>query len=153
MPIHEHQIEGNISKETLAKILGRELLLSHLGFWPTFEDFEVVSIILERAPWPHTARHDLRATFSAFDINKRPTDPERKQALVEIQFEAIAELHIEGFNHQNPITGLSIKQTDNCKFQIQWGGTVLKHEVSFICNHISVLRVIDLNPFRKSKIP
>jgi hypothetical protein len=153
MPLPEHQIDGNISQEILAKIQGRETLISHLGYWPTFEDFEVISIALERAPWANTARHDLRATFSAFDINKGPTDSERKQALVEIQFEEILELHIEGFNHQNPITGLSMKQIDNCKFQIQWGGTVLKHEVSFICNRISVLRVIDLNPFRKSNIP
>ena len=152
MPIPERQIDGNISKEILAKIQGRELLISHLGRWPTFEDFEVMSITLERAPWDDTARHDLRATFSAFDINKKPTDPERKQAFVEIQFEGISELQIEGFNHQNPITGLSINQSGDCKFQIQWGGTVLEHEVSFICSQISVLRVIDLNPFRKSKV-
>jgi hypothetical protein len=150
MPISERQIDGNISKETLAKIRGHELLVSHLGYWPKFEDFEVISINLERAPLTPTSTSDLRATFSAFDINKRPTDPERKQALVEIQFEGILDLQIEGFNHQNPITGLSIKQTDS-KFQIEWGGTVLKHEVSFVCNCITVLRVIDLNPFRKSQ--
>jgi hypothetical protein len=153
MPIQERQIDGNISKETLAKIHGHELLVSHIGYWPTFDDFEVISIKLERAPSGDTTSRDLRAIFSAFDINKKTTDPERKQALVEIQFETISSLQIEGFNHQNPITGLSIRQIDDGKFQIEWGGTVLKHEVSFICNHISVLRVVDLNPFRKSQIP
>ena len=151
MPIHERQIDGNISKEVLAKIRGHELLVSHLGYWPKFEDFEVISINLERAPLTPTSTSDLRVTFSAFDINKRPTDPERKQALVEIQFEGILDLQIEGFNRQNPITGLSIKQTDYETFQIEWGGTCLKHDVSFTCNRISVLRVIDLNPFRKSQ--
>jgi len=153
MPWPERQIDGNISSEVLTKIFSNELLVEHLGQWPTFHDFEVISIVLERAPWPNTARQDLRATFFAFDINKKPTDSERKQALVEILFEEILKLHIEGFNHQNPITGLSIvmsnKQADNCKFQVQWGGTRLDHKVSFSCNRISVLRVIDLNPFRK----
>jgi hypothetical protein len=153
MPCPERQIDESISSEVLAKIFGRELLVEHLGCWPTFHDFEVISIVLERAPWPNTARHDLRATFFAFDLNKKPTDSERKQALVEILFGEILKLHIEGFNHQNPITGLSIvisnKQANNCKFQVQWGGTCLDHEVSFSCNRISVLRVIDLNPFRK----
>jgi hypothetical protein len=150
MPIQERQIDGSVSKEILAKIRGHELLVSHLGYWPTFEDFEVFSINLERAPWDNTIKQDLRASFFAFDINKKHTDPERKQALVEIQFEEVVDLKIEGFNHQNPITGLSIKQTPDDKFQIEWGGTVLQHEVSFACSRISVLRVIDLNPFRQS---
>ena len=152
MPIQERQIDGNISKEILAKIRGHELLVSHIGYWPTFDDFEVISINLERAPSDDTTRRDLRAIFSAFDINKKQIDPERKQALVEIQFEEISDLKIDGFNYQNPIAGLSIKQTDEGKFRVEWGGTVLKHEVFFICNQISVLRVIDLNPFRKSKV-
>ncbi|MGA2029981.1 MAG: Imm50 family immunity protein [Verrucomicrobiota bacterium] len=146
----ERQIDGNISKEILTKIRGNELVISHFGFWPTFEDFEVFLITLERAPWPNTINRDLRVIFSGFDINKKHTDPERKQALVEIQFEEIADLKIDGFNHQNPIMGLSIKQVVDGKFQIEWGGTVLKHDVFFICNRISVLRVVDLNPFRKS---
>lgn len=147
----ERRIDGNISEEILRKISANELVISHFGFWPTFEDFEIFSITLERAPWPVTAMNDLRAVFSGFDINKKHTDPERKQALIEIQFAEVANLKIDGFNHQNPITGLSIKEiSGDYKFQIEWGGTFMRHEVSFICNHISVLRVIDLNPFRKS---
>ncbi len=149
--MQERQIDGNISKEILEKICGNKLVISHFGFWPTFEDFEIFSITLERAPWSNTATRNLQTVFSGFDINKKHADPERKQALIEIQFEEIADLKIDGFNHQNPITGLSIKQiAGDYKFQIEWGGTVLKHEVSFICNRLSVLRVVDLNPFRKS---
>lgn len=132
------------------QIRGHELLVSHLGYWPTFEDFEVISMNLERAPWTEAASRDLRATFSGFDINKSQTDPERKPSLIEIQFEEISNLQISGFNHQNPITGLTINQQGDGEFEIRWGGSALKHDVSFTCKQISVLRVIDLNPFRKS---
>ena len=69
-----------ISQEVLAAISGRELLIQHLGYWPTFHDFEVIDIKLERAPWLTTATCDLLATFFIYDLGKAPDDPERKQA-------------------------------------------------------------------------
>ena len=64
------------------------------------------------------------------------------------------ELHIDGFNYQNPIIGLSIVpfETDGeqRRFRVKWGGTCMQHEVSFTCGRISVLHVVDMNPFRKS---
>jgi len=89
MAFPERQFDGRISDEIVAKISNHELLTSHFGSWPTFHDFEVLSIILERAPWDNTATHDLRATFLGFDINKSPTGPERRQATIEIQFSGI----------------------------------------------------------------
>jgi len=150
VPSNERKIDGRVAPDVLARISGRELLISHLGYWPTFDDFEVLSILLERAPVKDTITSDLKTTFRAFDINKKKSDPERRQAIVEIQFGDISELKIDGFNYQNPITGLSIKNNSNASMTINWGGTGMHHAVSFICGHIAVLRVIDLNPFRKS---
>ncbi len=150
----ERFIDGAISAEVLADIVGRELLIDHLGCWPSFHDYEVVSIILERAPWLTTATCDMRATFYVFNLDKRPEDPERKQGLAELLFKGIDDLRLEGFNHQNPITGLSIVRDPSGvswrRFRVEWGGTCMPHEVSFSCSHISVFRVVDLNPFRKS---
>src|SRR5262245_57544847 len=154
MQFPERFIDGVISDEVLADIVGRELLIDHLGGWPTFHDYEVVSIILERAPWLTTATCDMRATFYVFDLDKRHEDPQRKQGLAELLFRGIDDLRLEGFNHQNPIMGLSIVRDPSGysrrRFRVEWGGTCMPHEVSFSCSHISVLRVIDLNPFRKS---
>jgi hypothetical protein len=139
--------------ETLVRISGRELLIEHLGYWPTFHDFEVLSIELNRALVLATT-HDLRATFLVFDLNKRPDEPERKQGSAEILFESVDDLKIVGFNHQNPIMGLAIDPAEpfvgEPRFCVKWGGTYMPHEVSFSCRRISVLRVVDLNPYRKA---
>lgn len=136
----------------MALISGRDLLIQHLGHWPTFHDFEVLSILLERA-LVSAIVHDLRAVFLIFDLHKAPDDPERKQGSAEFLFENVADLQIKGFNYQNPIMGLCIDASEASAnehlFRVEWGGTCMQHEVSFSCSRISVLRVLDLNPFRK----
>jgi hypothetical protein len=155
MPPPDHRFEEPISPETLALISGRELLIQHLGYWPRFHDFEVLSLTLERAV-VSAATDDLRATFLVFDLHKAPDNPERKQGSAELLFESIDELRIDGFNHQNPIAGLSIVLSEpggqSRRFHVQWGGTCMQHEVSFTCSRIAVLRIVDLNPFRKSLV-
>ncbi len=153
MPSSERTDHETISPEVLALISGRELLIEQLGYWPTFEDFEVLSILLERAVIS-AAACDLRVTFFVFDLNKAPDDPERRQASAEFLFENIDALHIEGFDHQNPIIGLSIVpcEGEEHRFRVTWGGTGLQHEVSFTCGRVAVLRVVDLNPFRKPSL-
>ncbi len=147
-------MNGGIDPATLQSISGHELLSEHLGYWPDFHDFEVLSISLDRAP-VSAVMHDLRATFLVFDLRKAPDDPERKQASAELLFESVDDLIIQGFNHQNPITSLSIKPAEPSdgqgKLRVQWGGTCMRHEVSFVCHRIAVVRVVDFNPFREKR--
>jgi hypothetical protein len=140
-----------IAPDILASIAGRELLIHHLGHWPTFHDFEVLSVTLER-PVIIGAPPDLRATFFIFDLSQAPDSPGRKQGTAEILFEGIDNLRLEGFNHQNPIMGLSITPSEDPSrgYQVTWIGPAWKNDASFICEGITVLRVIDLNPFQKS---
>lgn len=151
MPPQERTNWVPISLDTLSSISGRELLIEHLGHWPTFEDFEVLSLILDR-PVVSAASNDLRVTFLVFDLQKAPSDPERKQGAAEFLFDDIGDLRIKGFNHQNPITGLSIVPSaplgEQRGFRVEWGGCMV-HAVGFTCSRISVVRVVDLNPFRK----
>ena len=153
MPLSEHKFDRVISPEILTQIAGRDLLVEHLGYWPLFHDFEVLSISLDRALMSATI-HDLRVTFRIFDINRSPLDPERRQGTAELLFQSVDDLHIEGFNHQNPIAGLSIVSAEPMgiapRFRVKWGGTGMRHEVSFLCERIAVLRVMDLNPYRKA---
>jgi len=151
MPLSEPNFEQPISPEILAQIAGRDLLIEQIGHWPKFDDFEVLSITLDRAPVTATVC-DLRATFMVFDINKSRRDPDRRQGNAEFLFESVDDLKIEGFNHQNPILGISITPFKPAggrgRFCVAWGGTSMTHEVSFSCGRIAVLRVMDLNPFR-----
>jgi hypothetical protein len=153
MPTQERTLNQSIAPETLELIVGGELLIQHLGHWPTFHDFEVVSLTLERAVVSATT-HDLRVTFFVFDLGKSPDDPERKQGTAEFLFESVDQVRIDGFNHQNPIMGLSVASAEPLgeerRFHVQWGGTCMQHDVSFTCGRIAVVRVIDLNPFRKT---
>ena len=149
----------NFSREiapgTLAQILGHERLIKHLGYWPTFDDFEVASVALSRAVVA-AAACTLRVTFLVFDSKKKPDAPDRKQGSAELLFEDVDALHIDGFNHQNPILGLSIVQiepiAEKVRFQVAWGGSAIKHDVSLICSAISVVQVVDLNPFQKPSL-
>lgn len=148
----ERSNDDSVSPEVLARIHGRERLIQHFGSWPRFHDAEIIAISLERAPWLTTATKDLRATFYVYDLSRTPQSPLRKQTFVEILFEDIDDLRISHFDHQNPITDFSITsvsaEISPQTFEVEWGG--VQHEVSFSCSTISVLRVIDLNPFQKS---
>lgn len=134
-------------------IRGRELLLDHYGEWPAFIDVEVIRLTLERAPTDHAASQTLRAIFSTFDIHRSREDPLRRQAHTEILFSGISGLCVSDWNHQNPIQGWSITRRwhealrSEC-FHVYWGG--IGHEVRFDCERITVVDVVDLNPFQQS---
>ena len=108
---------------------------------------------LERAPTGHAAAHSLRAVFLTFDIHQAPNSPMRKQAHAEILFSNVGRLSVTEWQHQNPIQGLSItrrrdEELNADLFLVRWGG--LGHEVSFDCDRITVVDLVDLNPFQKS---
>lgn len=153
MTPQEDEIDLPIAAEVLGLISGRELVIQHFGEWPSFHDSEVISIKLERA-LVMAVTHTLCARFFVYDNQKEKHDPHGKQALVELLFESVDNnLKIEGFNWQNPVTFLSIElvksEMDSRLFRVAWGGSGLHHEVAFDCAGISVLQVIELNPFCK----
>ena len=134
-------------------VRGRDLLIDHYGEWPAFIDVEVIRISLERAPTENAATHNLRAVFSTFDIHRASTDPLRKQAHTEMLFLGISDLLITEWAHQNPIQGLSItrrhaERLNSSLFHVFWGG--IGHNTRFDCYHITVVDVMDLNPYQKS---
>ncbi len=138
----------------MARIKGVELVTSQIGHWPDFHDFEVISIWLDRSPCQEGIDCDLRAVFYIYNNQHEPASPERRPAHAEILFHDIDELQISGFNHQNPIIGLGLKlnfceQLQRNRLRVEWGGTGLPHEVQFRCDSLTVVRVIDLDPFHR----
>lgn len=142
-----------IEKAAVDLIRGRDLLIDHYGEWPAFIDVEVIRLTLERAPTDYATSHTLRAVFYTFDIHRSSDDPLRRQAHTEILFSGISGLSVSDWSHQNPIQGWSITRHLHETMQIEclhvyWGG--IGHEVRFDCWQITVVDVVDLNPFQKS---
>lgn len=142
-----------VSESAVRLIRGWELLHDHYGKWPSFHDMEIIRMILERAPTDYAATSNLRVVFFTFDLDKPPSDPKRKQAHTEILFSDLHDLKVEGWDHQNSIIGVSITRErieplNTDAFRVFWGGCM--HEVNFSCSDITVVDVMDLNPFEKS---
>ena len=151
--------DGNFKSTVLdsrvrARIKGAKLVEAQIGLWSDFHDCEVLSIMLDRSPFCEGIACDLRAVFYIFDIRHAPSSPERRPAHVEMLFHDIDELRIDGFNHQNPIMGLGLslalcERLRKERILVEWGRTALPHDVKFRCDSITVVRVIDLDPFRR----
>ena len=89
----------------------------------------------------------LLATFYVFDALYAFEDPRRNASMVTIRFDDLAHFEMDGFNHQNPIIGLSlgVQYSDALKkllLVVNWGGTCLQHEVSLLCGSANVVAVV-----------
>jgi len=125
-------------------------LIQHFGKWPSFDDAEVVSLSLNRSPWQNGVAKDIRATFYMFELTSGlPT----KECHVEVLFKDVADVLIEGFNHQNPILGLGlwlapVEHLRGERLFVRWGGTCMNHDVAFHCRSLSVMNLTVLKPFK-----
>lgn len=84
-------------------------VVSFLGKWPSFDDFEVVSILLKRGNdedmfWP-----TLTIKFFGFRQEVHPESPERNNCIIVLRFGGIGEMTLNGFNHQNALNGFVVK--------------------------------------------
>lgn len=143
------------SPELIALIDRADLLLDQFGGWPTFEDAEVLALVLERGnhaetlasgDWSSRVGPSVVATFYLFDSRFGRADARRHQSRVRIRFEGVQEFELRGFNHQNPILGMGLGVRDPGRqlgklFSVTWGGAILEHHVSFSCCRIEVVSV------------
>ncbi len=92
--------------ECFTQIENHELVTDAFGGWPSFDDFEVISLTLERGAEPCPA---LNLLFLGL---QPPLGAERKgvSCLLTLRFLGIDNLKLEGFNHQNAVNGLSISE-------------------------------------------
>jgi hypothetical protein len=141
------------SPAVVEAIKGAHLLVERLGSWPTFEDFEIISLRLERGnlmkifetkAWSKMVGPSLRATFYGFDIRYSHKDTNRKPTLITMRFSGFERFALDGFNHQNPICGLEIifEYSENLKknlFAVDWGGA--GYDASFSCERVEVMAV------------
>ncbi len=130
-----------------SEITNAETLISVFGYWPSFHDAEVVALSLSRA-FDDDHGPTLSATIHVFEMTSTVSSSGHfvchKHSLVELRFRNIDELNLEGFNHQNALNELSIKQVDALQSRPQFAvsfESAYGLDCTFNCQHIEVLSV------------
>ncbi|WP_083326397.1 Imm50 family immunity protein [Hymenobacter coccineus] len=92
-------------------IINRELVIQHLGHWPSFHDAEIVSLRFTRGVpgyWP--------VIYLKIDVIGI--------GLVELEFQEVRDYKLDGFNHQNVIFDISFNEENeliNCEIDTSYG--------------------------------
>jgi hypothetical protein len=118
-------------RATPLKLDNSEMIEGIFGFWPTFHDFEILSISLDR-----------RGVGMSLRIL---TWTDRGEAYYEVvlRFDGIEDLVLEDFNHQNVMFGLDLSQTeDRIKVEID---SVFGARCAFTCHRGSVVSAEETN--------
>ena len=132
-----------------------ERLTSTFGYWPSFHDAEVIEFNLWRGDVDPDAKRYTFPTLTTkihlweitSELDARGYYVLRHHTLATLRFHDVSELHMEGFNHQNAIYGLSITsapmegfpQRLHVEFEPAFGVTA-----TFYCLRAEV---IDAQPF------
>lgn len=92
-----------------------EIVIDHFGYWPSFEDSEVISIKMERALDKSSASIQLR--MYSFEMTEEVIDDNyqiTKHCFIDFEFSEVINTEFDGFNHQNSVVALEFgKQEDN----------------------------------------
>lgn len=91
-------------------IKGHERILNAFGYWPSFHDSEIRSVLLDRSSvlFEEVADTRLDVCLHAFEWT-RNTQPAFNHHLVQLRFHEINDVNINGFNHQNAIMEFKIE--------------------------------------------
>jgi hypothetical protein len=143
---------GRTTDDIVAAVKDASLVIDWFGGWPDFHDAEVVSLafdrgnlkeIFETGEWSKAVKPNLSAVFLVRGLFGGDYSAERRATLVTLKFVGFERFSLDRLNHQNPIIGVEIiweysKNLQKNLFAVDWGGTLLRHEVSFACEEIEV---------------
>jgi hypothetical protein len=156
----ERTIESDLTPHVMSRIGDANKLIDIYGAWPTFEDAEIVSVVLDRGnhkeiivtgDWAVRVPPSLTAKVILFDSRYGGLDARRKYRLVTLRFNGISRLNMELFGYQNPVMGIGLRAEPavgdaDPSVHVEWGGTVMGHEADFTCESIDVLSVEPFHP-------
>jgi hypothetical protein len=136
------------------QICGAERLVSVFGYWPSFHDAEVLSLGLDRRANGHGCHGPtLEALVHAFEMTSEVgADGHfvlRHHVLVHLRFRDGAELRLDGFNHQNALTGLTLtglrdREPERVGWSVQFE-SAFGVDASFQCHAVEVVSVVPCN--------
>ena len=127
----------------MAGIQNAHLLTDIFGYWPTFHDAEVHSILLDRDQEHYAS---LEAKIHLFEmtnvVDERGYYVLQHHTLVLLRFQGLADLEICDFNDQNALLGLEIKDLSaegrSVSFEVDFDAAY-GFGASFKCQEIAVL--------------
>jgi hypothetical protein len=130
----------------MARIQNVHLLEDVFDYFPSFHDAEVLRIILDRGDKGRLPT--LEAQIYVFEMTSEIKDGKyvlKNHTLVTFQFVEIDELSLDGFNHQNVLSALSInnisdQQSESLKFEVHFGG-IFGVDVRFRCRDAIIAAV------------
>ena len=100
------------------EIPGAAEVIAWFGYWPTFHDAEVLSIVLNRSGESLVVIHDWETTP---EIDPSGYFLQAKQAVVTFRMEGfpldvygITRTEIACFNHQNVLSSAAVTKTQDC---------------------------------------
>lgn len=96
-------------------IEGFELVVAHLGMWPSFHDSEVLKLVLHRTRVatenelsPVLDLH-LRGWVMTSEVTEQGFYKLHGEAVFHFRFEGVTDLQVEGFNNQNVLSSLNLE--------------------------------------------
>ena len=130
-------------------ISGAENVIEAIGFWPSFHDAEVISLLVSRG-----LPDQGSATIAKLCVHYREHDVVgvgtadfeyvcQKSLLVELIFSDIHDLSLTDFNHQNVLESIDLKRLQDLSILVDivsiWGVVG-----SIRCNHVAVGELTNL---------
>jgi hypothetical protein len=127
----------------ISLIDGSDKVTSIFGRWPSFHDSEVVSLAFDRAGPSITS--DIHVFEMTSEISPTGHYICRNHCVAKLRFLQVDEIQFEGFNHQNALMGLIIRdgshrEMERIKFEVSLDGAY-GVDLSFVCSGIEVLAV------------
>lgn len=140
--------------EDIGVIDGAELLITVFGYWPTFHDAEVLWLRLDRrSSGEGNYGPTLEALVRAFEMTPE-VSPDghyvlQHHVLVHLRFKEVVELRLNGFNHQNALSGLDFTDLKDSQMErVRWAvrfDSAFGADASFHCRAVGVVSVIPCN--------
>ena len=93
------------------QITNAEKLTTIYGSWPTFHDAEVLQITLSRDEDLQPQKIYWKGPSLTAKIHLFIESPNSRETIATLRFSEIDNLKLEGFNHQNAILSLDIKES------------------------------------------
>jgi hypothetical protein len=137
------------------KIIGHEKLTNIFGYWPSFHDAEVISIILEKIGKDEREGPVLYAKIHVFQMDPEKTNGGKKfvfhcHSIVTFRFTMVKNLLLNEFNHQNVIFGLKISEKYDEERKKNLFEVEFEHSFgiscSFICDNIEITDIVKKIP-------
>jgi len=99
-----------------AYLENHEAVLRAFGYWPSFHDGEIITLVMDRSRILFDRVHNARIeiVIHGWEMTNEVTDQGffklQKHHLIHFEFEDVRDVSLTGFNHQNAVLSLSFEE-------------------------------------------